>query len=470
MQPNAISLLTLVALTGSTHAQIRIVDELPGTFIDISTTGTDVGLVNDGEVAFTTTIGNSLLPAGAIRIGANGGVRFGGGSSPVGAGDQLLANNDDLPAVGAFFLQEALLPYWDELELASGGVFVQEIGSTLIVQWEDVQIPGAFFLDRMTFQVQVFSQGPLFAQFVYRSLGAHSVASQRGGSATVGYQGPVGTSVQYSFNANNTLRNGSVLTLVAASRTTFVVDHLPGTFIDITGVGTTLPLTQDEVTAFPTTIQNGLLTSPFVRIGANGGVLLEDDFETLSPNNVALPSPNALAGWTALLPFWDDLAPTLALAGRVIAHEQHDRLIVQWENVGFSQSGGDRATFQAQIFRDGDVAAQFIYQDIESPRAGRGVSATIGLNDLSLHATHLPPSAAAFFLVGTTAGFVANAGGGPGEPVPRWPDRPCGRRCDPQHRRRAARHRAGQAQRAAEPDRRLRRDRRSDAAVPVLAP
>lgn len=465
-----------VASASLAAAQVRFVDELPGTFIDISSTGTNLNLVDDGEAPFTSTVGNSLLPAGPIRVGRNGGVRFGGGSSPVSAGDNLAPNNAALPANGAFFRQEALLPYWDDLD--GGDVFVQEVSGRLIIQWEDVQVQGAALLDRMSFQVQVFGQGDVFAQLVYRSLGVHTFASQRGGSATIGYQGPAASSVQYSFDANNALKNGSALSLVSATRTTFIVDHLPGTFIDIAGVGTPLPLTQDDQVIVTTSVASGLLEGGVVRVGANGGVQLNNNPSTLGNVNAQLPSSQAFSGFTALLPFWDDLLPTVAGVGRVWLLQLHDRLVVQWDDVGFTNTLNpltDRATFQVQIFHHGDIGAQFLYEDIGGARANGGAEATIGYqaggigetvqhsfntpavtngtvlsvvfvgrsagtsycsttpnstgdhgrlvasgspslaaNDLTLHASHLPPNSAAFFLVGTSAGFVANAGGSQG--------------------------------------------------------
>lgn len=472
----ALALCALGSISGLAGAQqLRIVESIPGTFLDISSTGTPLNLADDGEVSFTSTIGNALLPAGTVRIAANGGARFGTSAIP-NLGLDLAPDNTSLPATGAFGRRQALLPYWDDLSLAHGDVYVREQAGRLIIQWDGVQVQGATFVDRMTFQLQVFAQGPLHAQFVYRSLGVHGVASNFGGGATIGYQGPTGTSVQFALDANHVLANGSVLSLLDAATTTLMFDSLPGTFIDISTTGTPLGLIEDDELDVPTTIRNAVLGTGTVRVGANGGIKLLSGTDHLRAGNQQLPSTSAFSGGTALLPFWDDLAPRQFGPGEVLKLELPDRLIVQWDEVRFFQAPlAEHVTFQVQIFRDSEVAAQFLYADVEGARADRGSSATVGyqaggigsdieysfnstalsngmvlsllafgqfvgtpycltaanstgeagllvargstslaLNDLNLLATDLPANSAAFFLVGSTAGFVPAAGGSAG--------------------------------------------------------
>ena len=85
----------LAALEGAASAQLNIVSNLPGTFVDISTTGTPLSLTDDGEVDITTTVGNALLPAGTVRVGSNGAVRFRG------TGNELAFTNAAIPNAGA---------------------------------------------------------------------------------------------------------------------------------------------------------------------------------------------------------------------------------------------------------------------------------------------------------------------------------------------------------------------------------
>ena len=66
-----------LALAPSAAAQLTLVTNLPGTFVDISATGTPLSLLDDAEVDITTTLGNALLPAGTVRVGANGGFKSG---------------------------------------------------------------------------------------------------------------------------------------------------------------------------------------------------------------------------------------------------------------------------------------------------------------------------------------------------------------------------------------------------------
>ena len=480
LHAHAITLAAIGTLTAASHAQVRIVDTLPGTFIDISSTGTPLALTDDGEASFTSTVGNAVIPAGTVRVAANGGARFGTSILPT-LGPDLAPGNTSLPASGAFQGRQALLPYWDDLVLtnpvvADGEVFVEEVGNTLIIQWEDVRVASATTFDRMSFQVQVYAQGPVRARYLYRALGTQAIASGGGASATIGYQGPSGTSVQYSLDARAVLSNGAVLSLVDTALPTMIVDSIPGSFIDISTTGTPLGLLDDDEVDVPTGIRNALLRTGTVRVGANGGMKLSGGSDGLRAQNAAIPSNNAFLGATTLLPFWDDLTPRFFGAGEVYVQEFADRLIVQWDDLGFFTSPStERATFQLQVFHASTLAAQFIYEDIEGLRAGGGVSATIGYqaggigadvqhsfatpsvsngtvlsllalfedfgtdycavapnstgdravlrafgshslatNDLQLEGRLLPQNAASFFLVGTSTGFVPNAGGAQG--------------------------------------------------------
>jgi hypothetical protein len=484
LQKTLLSLSTALALVTGSHAQVRIVDDLPGAFLDIAATGTPLALSDDGEANFVSTIGNSLIPAGQVRIGANGGARF--GTSPIPTlGPDLAAVNTSLPSSGAFAGRQALLPFWDDLVLTNsvsgdGEVYVEEVGDVLVIQWDDVRVASATPFDRMTFQVQVLANGPVRARFVYRTIGLQGIASGGGAGATIGYQGPNGTSAQHSLDARTVVTNGTVLSLIEGALPTMIVDSLPGTFLDIAATGTQLALSDDSEIDVTTGVRNALLLGDTVRIGSNGGLKLLGASGVLNAQNTSIPSPLAFEGATSLLPFWDDIAPesqgAVPGAGRIYVQELGDRLVVQWDDVGFFQAPNtERATFQVQVFHERDLAAQFLYRDVEGVRAGSGASATIGYqagglgvdvqhsfnaaslsngavlslfafgtevgtpycavapnssgdrallrglgtssiaaNDLRLDARLLPPNAASFFLVGTNAGFVPNAGGSQG--------------------------------------------------------
>lgn len=229
--------LVLVAggmmLSGAALAQLQIVTNLGGTFTDISGSGTALNPTDDSEHNIFTTVGNKIFAAGDVRVGNNGGMGFG-----ITTGD-LGFSNAAIPAtggVGGVFSNatpanpQTLLPYWDDLfPGATGNIFWQESAGTLTVQWNSE----AHFLgggSTATFQVKVFSAGPVFAQFIYSSImGTNFVG---GSGATIGYMdgavgGPNGgNNIQYSFNTANAVTNGTVLSIVPE----------PGTFIAI-GIG-----------------------------------------------------------------------------------------------------------------------------------------------------------------------------------------------------------------------------------------
>jgi len=190
---------------------VNIVSNIAGTFLDISTTGTPLNLVDDGEVDIPTTIGNALLAAGVARVGSNGGVRF------AGAGTDLGFTNAALPSAAAFNLtSQSLLPFWDDVNTVGGtvgNIYWQETGGRLVIQWEDVGFFGAAS-EIATFQIQVFpAGGPAFAQYLYQDV--TGVRAAGGGSATIGYQAVDGTTHnQFSFNTAGAVSNGTVLSVV----------------------------------------------------------------------------------------------------------------------------------------------------------------------------------------------------------------------------------------------------------------
>ncbi len=451
-------------------AQTRIVADLPGAFFDISTTGITLAVPNDGAAAITTTVGNSLFPAGTVRIGANGGARF--GTSTLGL--DLSSANSSLPSAGAFGSRPALLPYWDALDVSPGRVLYQELGDTLIVQWHNVRIVGAPFSDRITFQLQVHRRGPVLAQLAY--LDIEGGVGGGGASATIGFQAfGSGATVQYAWNARNVVRNGTVLSLVDGPGDMRLFESVPGTALDLGATGTALGLGDEEVRDVPTAITSPLLAGGSVRVGSNGGVQLAGAGAPLPRDNAALPATTAFGGARALLGFWDDLNSSGGALGQVLVRELTDRLVVHWRDVAFGGAPSGRVNFQMQLFRGRPLVAQLLFTDVEGARAARGASATIGYqtgtgtgdvqhgfntasvsngtvlsllhidpapgtvycgsnpnstnfrallrgegsaslaaNDLRLVATRLPLNSAAYFLVGTETGYVPDVGGGRG--------------------------------------------------------
>lgn len=200
------------ATTVTSAQQVQFVNSLPGTWIDISGTGTPLNLVDDGEVDITTTISNAVLAAGTVRVGSNGGARFNG------TGLELAFTNAALPSNTAFNGHQTLLAFWDDVNTASGtvgNVYWQEVGTTLVVQWNNVGFFNSGANERASFQLQVPSTGPAFAQFLYADVAGFR--ADNGGSATIGYQAGNGVDdEQWSFNSAGAVTNGTVLSLISA--------------------------------------------------------------------------------------------------------------------------------------------------------------------------------------------------------------------------------------------------------------
>ncbi|MEZ6017013.1 MAG: hypothetical protein R3F49_17980 [Planctomycetota bacterium] len=203
------------ALAPMAAAQLTIVSNLPGSFVDISGTGTPLSLTDDGAVDINTTIGNSLLSAGVVRVGSNGAVRFDG------PGQTLGYTNANIPSANAFGLDsQVLMGFWDDLDSDSGlygEIYWQETQGRLIVQWQAVAFfNGSATSDTVTFQIQVPANGGnVVAQFLYQDVA--SVRADGGGSATIGYQAGSAANqndVEWSFNTPNAVANGDVLSLV----------------------------------------------------------------------------------------------------------------------------------------------------------------------------------------------------------------------------------------------------------------
>lgn len=200
------------AVTGSSNPSLGPLQLLksnaPAAFVDISSTGTPLGLSDDGEVTVTTTVGNSLFPAGSVTIGNNGGILSGSGRN-------LDYANTALPNTS---LGTALLPFWDDLDSVYGNVYWQErtIGGiqSLVVQWEnrphfDSPASGG------TFQVQVFASGATFARFAYKDVVFGSQLIDGGASATIGVQTSNTSALQYSLNAAG-LASGDIIDIAQA--------------------------------------------------------------------------------------------------------------------------------------------------------------------------------------------------------------------------------------------------------------
>ena len=190
-------------------ATLAMVSNLPGTWIDISSTGTPLSLADDASTDIPTTIGNPLLASGVATVGSNGAVRF------AGANINLGFTNAPIPSANAFGGDQTLMGFWDDINTQSGTageIYWQETQGRLIVQWQAAEFFAAAG-ETVTFQIQVPAAGPAFAQFIYQDV--QGARADGGGSATIGYQsGGVQNDVEWSFDTPGSVSNGTVLSLV----------------------------------------------------------------------------------------------------------------------------------------------------------------------------------------------------------------------------------------------------------------
>jgi hypothetical protein len=185
----------------------------PSLFVDISTTGVRLEMIQNGESTVTTTVGNAAFPAGLTTIGNNGAIASG-------PDVYISFVNSILPN---FQFDAALTPLWSDLGVAIGGVYYEERlvngVNTLIVQWDDIphlQTPGT-----VTFQLQLFETGPIVARYVYPDVDFDNPIYDGGNQATVGLQLNQTTAGMFSRNEPS-LSNGDVIdySIVAGDRYT----------------------------------------------------------------------------------------------------------------------------------------------------------------------------------------------------------------------------------------------------------
>ena len=177
------------------------------SFVDISGTGTALGLSDDGEG--NIAVGFSFPFYGAnytdVRVGNNGGIVVGT------TGDVFAGNVCPLPTTTA--PARFVLPFWDDLDTEQGDVYYETFaacpntsggtGQCLVVQWEDrPHFNGTTNLDPVTFQAILYDTGLML--FQYEDVSFSNTLYDNGAGASVGIQGNSTDYVlEYSCNAAN---------------------------------------------------------------------------------------------------------------------------------------------------------------------------------------------------------------------------------------------------------------------------
>jgi subtilisin family serine protease len=143
-------------------------------------------------------------------------------------------------------------------------------------------------------------------------------------------------------------------------------------WVDITGVGTLLPITGDDAVSAPVALgmsfpfYGGSFTS--VRVCTNGFLSFTS---TATPyDNQGLPNSGGTENMVA--PMWDDM--DFGTAQRVYTYYDGSRYIVTWQGVPHYQTGGPY-TFQAILYPTGEI--RFQYQSLGSITN----SATVGIQN-----------------------------------------------------------------------------------------
>lgn len=212
--------LVLVTFASVRGQSLSIVDDRPGSFIDISASGQPLNLADDQELFITTTLGNLVFPAGNALVSNNGGVGFG-----IGTKLPLEPLNEPIPSANAFEGGQSTLAFWDDIDDKDGDVFYLPLADRIIFQWHN-RLIGSNPLTTVRFQIQIFDENApdgLLAQYVYDDI--EGAGAQGGLGATIGYQdGGAGFGdFQWSFNAANAVANGTVLSLVIPEPATLML-------------------------------------------------------------------------------------------------------------------------------------------------------------------------------------------------------------------------------------------------------
>ena len=219
-------------------------DTEPFAFIDISATGTALGLTDDSEanVAMPFSFTYFGVTSADVRIGNNGGILFGVTTGELGF------TNAALPVATPAL---AILPYWDDLDEESGNVYWETQGVApnrqFIVEWFNrPHFPGPG-VGAATFEVILF-EGSNEILFQYLDTNFGNATLDFGVSATAGLNLDATTANQYSFNTpvltdNKAIRwtLGAVTEATAADTATVTVISPPDIVVSPASLSSFLP-------------------------------------------------------------------------------------------------------------------------------------------------------------------------------------------------------------------------------------
>lgn len=299
-----------------------------GGFFDISTTGTDLGLGDDGEAG--VTIPFSFLYQGSqlitdVSVGNNGDIKLGTLTGTTSFSGNMTS------------LADGLYPWLDDLDSETGGVYYETIGTSpnqvFIVQWHQrCNFSGSVGAPNVTFQVQIEeATGEIYFVYDDAVFGGSNAGDDYGGNADIGIAGPnqdinvSNNDMQYlmdnscihffytdcpnpvNFTVSYTTANGAGITWDAglASETNWTIIYGPAGF-DPAVTGTTI--TSGTNVAVITGLDDLTQYDVYIFADCNPGTLqsvggLMGTFTTL-PNCSDVTGLNAATAVDSLLTDW----------------------------------------------------------------------------------------------------------------------------------------------------------------------
>ncbi len=163
-------------------------------FIPIETSGTPLGLSDDGEANITLPFSFTFfgVTSSNLRVGNNGGILFNATTGDVPGGNAALPTAS--PAL-------SILPFWDDIDSDTGDVYWAVQGTApnrvAIIEWYNR--PHYSNTGSATFQVLLY-EGTDEIKFQYADVDFGNASYDNGVSATVGINKDATTALQVSYN------------------------------------------------------------------------------------------------------------------------------------------------------------------------------------------------------------------------------------------------------------------------------
>ncbi|HEX7769232.1 MAG TPA: hypothetical protein VF422_04300 [Dokdonella sp.] len=276
-----------------------------GGFIDISGSGTPLGLTDDGEANVTMPFSITLYgtTSNQLRVANNGAILFGATSGDVGF------TNSPLPMAGA---GPVIAPLWDDFDGTQGDVYHGTVGTApnrqFVVQWNNrAHYPGSTNTDGATFEV-VFDEATGQISFQYLDVSYPAVGNvssdpddcTNGVCATIGLQSDDSLFNEFSFMSAS-ITNNSGIEWTATSPTVFTDD-------DTTTLNVGAPDIEVDPTSVSGSVPEGGTTDLTLDINNVGDRDLVWDAEEAPSPTAHFPPP----GTRFAMPLGD---PALANAG-----------------------------------------------------------------------------------------------------------------------------------------------------------